>query len=294
MHELKTILILAAALFAASLSCYAAQDPGIRNDGINGAGSPFAALTAQENALWTNGRLEFRTPQGVSDGLGPRFNSNSCSSCHIQPAVGGTSPPTNNPQVVLFNNVLNHVTNTLPFFLSINGPVREARFPKNGGGVQDLFSISGMPGAETCSIAQPNFVLAAQQNNLIFRIPTPLFGVGLMEEIPDSVILANLVAGAAFRQQFGIHGHANRLPLLNLSGNDGTVMRFGWKAQNASLLLFSGEAHNVEMGVSNELFPTERDETPSCQFATVPNDVSHPELLGVFELLSKVERTAFF
>ena len=60
----------------------------------------------------------------------------------------------------------------------------------------------------------------------------------------------------------------------NRNGNDGTITRFGWKAQNKSLLLFSGEAYNVEMGITNELFQNERDETPSCQFATVPNDVT--------------------
>ncbi len=59
----------------------------------------------------------------------------------------------------------------------------------------------------------------------------------------------------------------------NNNGNDGTVARFGWKAQNKSLLLFSGEAYNVEMGITNELFQTERDETGKCQFATIPNDV---------------------
>jgi len=50
------------------------------------------------------------------------------------------------------------------------------------------------------------------------------------------------------------------------------VTRFGWKAQNKSLLIFSGEAYNVEMGITNNNFQTERDETATCQFANVPND----------------------
>jgi CxxC motif-containing protein (DUF1111 family) len=45
---------------------------------------------------------------------------------------------------------------------------------------------------------------------------------------------------------------------FNHNGNDGTIARLGWKAQNKSLLLFSGEAYNVEMGISNELFPQDR------------------------------------
>ena len=55
------------------------------------------------------------------------------------------------------------------------------------------------------------------------------------------------------------------------------ISRFGWKAQNQSLLLFSGEAYNVEMGITNELFQSERDQTPSCQFATVPNDIQNTD-----------------
>ena len=61
----------------------------------------------------------------------------------------------------------------------------------------------------------------------------------------------------------------------NKNGNDGTVGRFGWKAQNKSLMVFSGEACNVEMGISNDLFPTERDESPECQQARTPNSVTN-------------------
>jgi CxxC motif-containing protein (DUF1111 family) len=71
----------------------------------------------------------------------------------------------------------------------------------------------------------------------------------------------------------GISGHANsHLTNVNRSANDGTITRFGWKAQNKSLLLFASEAYNVEMGVTNQLFPQERDETPGCLFNATPED----------------------
>ncbi len=60
------------------------------------------------------------------------------------------------------------------------------------------------------------------------------------------------------RAALGIKGQ------VNTSANDGTVTRFGWKAQNKSLMIFAGEAYNVEMGVTNENFPTEREENPNC------------------------------
>src|SRR5208282_835349 len=104
--------------------------------------------------------------------------------------------------------------------------------------------------------------------------PTPVFGAGLIEGISDSAILANMQADASAKSQLGIHGHANAhlSGNVNLSANDGTITRFGWKAQNKSLLMFAGEAYNVEMGISNQLFPQERDESPGCLFNATPED----------------------
>ncbi len=76
------------------------------------------------------------------------------------------------------------------------------------------------------------------------------------------------------KARMGILGHANAhiSGNANHSANDGTITRFGWKAQNKSLLIFAGEAYNVEMGISNQLFPQERDETPGCVYSATPDD----------------------
>ena len=112
-------------------------------------------------------------------------------------------------------------------------------------------------------------------NNVIFRIPTPVFGAGLIENIPEETIYANMQANARQKQSLGISGHPNR------DGNDGMIARFGWKAQNKSLELFAGEAYNVEMGVTNELFQNERaspDEALAGGLpATCRNKSRHPE-----------------
>src|SRR5205807_8865518 len=83
-----------------------------------------------------------------------------------------------------------------------------------------------------------------------FRIPTPSFGTGLMENIDDSTLLTNF--NNQQNNNVGVTG------TFNHNGNDGTISRFGWKAQNKSLEIFAGEAYNVEQGVSNELFTQER------------------------------------
>ena len=255
-----------------------AKDPGVRSSSA-GAGGPVAGLSSDEMSFFTDGQARFQKVEAVSDGLGPTFNSNQCSSCHSQPAIGGTSP-SQNPQVDVAT--LNGATNHIPFFITRDGPVREARFKfalnsdgtlsnVRDGGVHDLFTITGRSDASSCSLSQPNFEQMQDLNNLIFRIPTPVFGAGLIESIDEAAIVANMVANASDKRAVGIHGVPNR------SGNDGTITRFGWKAQNKSLLMFSGEAYNVEMGVTNELFPNERGYPPSslppsCLFNSLPED----------------------
>ncbi|MGH9545290.1 MAG: di-heme oxidoredictase family protein [Terriglobales bacterium] len=203
-------------------------------------------------------------------GLGPTFNGNGCAMCHAHPAVGGSSPNTN-PQVVLAN--LDGAQNTVPSFISTDGPVREARFILNSdgspdGGVHGLYTIAGRTDAEGCALAQPNFAQQLAAHNVIFRIPTPTFGLGLVEGTPDSTLQANLAASRSIKAQLGIAG------ALNTSGNDGTVTRFGWKAQNKSLMVFAGEAYNVEQGVSNEAFANERAAVAGCVYNGSPEDAT--------------------
>jgi CxxC motif-containing protein (DUF1111 family) len=220
-------------------------------------------------------------------GLGPGFNSNSCASCHAFPAIGGSSPPTGNPQIAVAT--LQGATNTTPPFIGINTPVREARFifvpgtTTPDGGVHDLFTITGrtdatnQPNANgnggvvntTCTLAQPNFAQAIAQNNIIFRIPIATFGDGLVESIGENTLMNTLSNNSAAAGALGISGGFNQ------SGNDGTITRFGWKAQNKSLLIFSGEAYNVEQGVTSELFPNERTGDNNCHFNATPEDTTH-------------------
>jgi CxxC motif-containing protein (DUF1111 family) len=274
-----------------------AQDPGPRAGSV-GAGKALSTLNGYQLEFFRNGLARFMQTDSVSgsipgepgEGLGPGFNSNSCQSCHAQPSVGGSSPSANaypnigpNPQVAVAT--ADGATNMLPFFITADGPVREARFPyviannsltqTPDGGVHDLFSIAGRPDAPSCTMAQPNYELAGQLNDLIFRIPTPVFGAGLIENIPDATILNNMNANAALKQQLGISGYPNT------SGNDGSITRFGWKAQNKSLEVFAGEAYDVEMGVTNELFPNKRANPPAaCLYNSMPEDATNFNLSG--------------
>src|ERR1700693_2807877 len=78
-------------------SSSAARDPGVRG-GAAGAGAPIAGLTEGEPAFFNAGKDDFEEEEKIADGLGPTMNLGSCAGCHLQPAVGGTSPAVN-PQV---------------------------------------------------------------------------------------------------------------------------------------------------------------------------------------------------
>jgi hypothetical protein len=230
-------------LFTLAAVAWGQTDPGPRG-GAAGAGGPITGLSVKESKFFTAGQGAFAEVEAVADGLGPRFNLTSCSGCHAFPASGGSSPAIN-PQMTAAP--ASQIANLLGM-ITTNGPVREVRF-KSDGGVHDLFTIADRADTPAgCVISQPDFGAHLAINDVSFRIPTPTFGNGLIMAIPDETIRQNELAP----KLYGITGHANR------NGNDGTITRFGWKGQNKSLLIFSGEAYNVEQGFSNELFPDER------------------------------------
>jgi CxxC motif-containing protein (DUF1111 family) len=260
----------------------AQNDPGPRS-GPAAAGGFYPTLNSNEQALFNQALEDFKEVDSVTGslpgeegkGLGPTFNANSCAQCHSQPAIGGSSPglkspqnPIANPQVALAS--LDGASNTVPSFITTDGPVREARFIlSNGlkdGGVHDLYTIAGRSDAPGCNLAQPDFVTAVNTANVIFRIPTPIFGLGLVEATPDATLQSSFSATANARAALKIGGS------FNTNGNDGTITRFGWKAQNKSLMVFVGEAYNVEQGVSNEVFPNERSAVAGCVFNNSPED----------------------
>ncbi len=294
------LLVGSTTLIAQQNATFGAHDPGPR-PGTAGAGGFYPTLNATEQAFFSSGQGTFQETDSVSGtvpgepgvGLGPGFNGNSCAQCHAQPTVGGSSPglnspqnPVPNPQVALAT--LDGATNVVPPFITPNGPVREARFLRNpngtpDGGVHNLYTIANRVDAQGCNLQQPNFGFALFTRNIIFRIPTPTFGLGLVEGTPDSVLQANLALFSGQKAQLGIGG------TFNTSGNDGTITRFGWKAQNKSISVFDGEAYNVEQGVTNENFPNERNGINGCLINPTPEDHTNLNATGPAELSDVVQ-----
>ncbi|HEY1471415.1 MAG TPA: di-heme oxidoredictase family protein [Candidatus Acidoferrum sp.] len=233
--------------------------------------------------------------QTNSSGLGVRFNGDQCTACHNQPVLGGSGgfmvpnpqdPPSQyrKPENPMFDLMAHRkgAVNKVPSFIQQYGPIREVRFARKpdgtpDGGVHQLFTVVGrsdiFPAGQTGScttndLPPTDFETEYRRGNAKFRIPLQLYGLGILDGIQDREILGRHDETALIRAELGIRGEPNR------SGNDGTITRFGWKAQNKSIMIFAGEAYNVEMGVTNDLFPQATDEAANCTAnKSEPNDI---------------------
>src|SRR2546426_11154147 len=187
-------------------------------------GSPLAGIGSRDLELFRLGREDFLAVETAGEGLGPRFNGTSCAQCHNIPAVGGTGT-----------------------MVEMRAGYRddEGRFhAPPGGTLMHLFSTP----PHTC---QASIAAIYDEANIIgHRIPMPLFGAGLVEAIPDQTLLA--LADPDDRDGDGIRGRAALIE--DVASGTLRVGRFGWKAQQATLLAFSGDAYFNEMGITNDLF----------------------------------------
>lgn len=187
-------------------------------------GNPLAGITAEEFERFRLGLEDFVEVEDADEGLGPAYNGLGCSQCHNLPAIGGVSP----------------VAEVRAGYLDKEGGFHELA----GGTLFHLFSVP----THAC---QPE--IPAEANIIARRIPVPLFGAGLIEAIPDETLIA--LQDPYDLDNDGISGRA--AIITDVATGRERVGRFGWKAQQATLLAFGAEAYLNEMGITNALFPNE-------------------------------------
>lgn len=213
----------------------------------SGFGRPLDGLTGAEIAAFNDGRDEFLDVATKHDGLGPIFNRDSCAACHNVPALGGGS----NINVTRFGH-------------------------STGSSFDPLSSLGGSLLQELAIDPMARETVPSQANVTAHRQSTALFGLGLIEAIPDATILN----GVRTKAVSGVLGKASMV--ADVATGKVLVGRFGWKAQHATVLSFSGDAYLNEMGITNRLFPTENAPNGNAallkKFDTVkdPEDVVDP------------------
>lgn len=185
-------------------------------------GAPLAGLTSEQLAAFDAGEEDFIEAEDPAGGLGPIFNRDSCVACHSGPVVGGSSP------------------------------INATRFGRtSASGFDPLESLGGSLLQERAINPSGLEKIPGQANVVARRQTPPLFGLGLIEAIPDAVILK----GVRTTPVDGVLGKASMVQ--DVATGKRLVGRFGWKAQQATLLAFAGDAYLNEMGITNRLFPTE-------------------------------------
>lgn len=208
-------------------------------------GAPLAGLTARELELFRIGRSDFLEVESATDGLGPLFNGTSCAQCHSIPAIGGTGT-----------------------IIEIRAGYRDeaGKFhAPPGGTLMHLFSVP----PHDCQVA-----VYEEANVIGKRISIPLFGAGLIEAIPDETLIR--LEDPFDTNGDGIRGRAARVEDVATSFK--RIGRFGWKAQQATLLAFAADAYINEMGITNDLFRKEplgnvsRERSPRCLPSSAPED----------------------
>ena len=207
-------------------------------------GDPLPGSSASELDAFFDGQEEFREIEEAPGGLGPTFNLDGCAACHNRPAVGGGSR------------------------------IIETRFGWTDNTVFDPLAAQGGSLLQQSS-SDPACAEIVPGNANVFaqRQTTPLFGAGLVEAIPDADITARADAETLLDA-----GRAGRAHLVtSVSDAQVHVGRFGWKAQQALLLDFSGDAYVNEMGITNRLFPEENAPNGDLALLALCDDVADPE-----------------
>jgi CxxC motif-containing protein (DUF1111 family) len=213
--------------------------------------APIEGLSAEELAAFIRGDAEFGRRFAPTSGLGPIFNNVSCASCHSGDGRGR------------LENALHRIGSASDDYLgSLGGPQ-----------IQD----KAIPGAYPETV--PNGTAVS------VRLPPPVFGVGLIEAIPESAILAN--ADSADANRDGISGRPNWVYAAEYvpghtpgGGADRRLGRFGRKAQTSNLVEQVVGAYSQDMGITSDFLPDEVTNPASVAQTLAADRVPDPEVAG--------------
>jgi CxxC motif-containing protein (DUF1111 family) len=196
----------------------ATEAPAAFDNQTNG----FVAAQADHDA----DAMVFNEHEGITDGLGPLYNADSCGACHFNPVSGGISEVTE---------------------LRAGHIDRHGNFVDAPGG--SLINSNGLAGV-------PMPYVPDRESVQSFRTSLNILGDGFVEAIADDT-LVQIARSQSDQTHRRVSGQVIQVPLLEAPGQT-RVARFGWKNQHASLAGFAADAYVNEMGITTSFFPTER------------------------------------
>lgn len=208
-------------------------------------GEPLLGLTADQLQRFKEGQSSFDHPFQVAEGLGPIMNQNRCAACHTNPAIGGA------------------------------GTITVTRFgiPGQKGGFDPLEELGGSLLQSQFISAECQEVVPEEATYVTTRATPACFGFGLVEAIPDEDIAFN----ADNPPSASVSGRVHMVQPLEDQMGPMRVGRFGWKAQVATVLSFSGDASLNEMGITNDLLGMENAPNGNEELLAMCDSVPDPE-----------------
>ena len=199
-------------------------------------GDPLTGLSLELTGRFFAGKDEFEEVDTVEEGLGPVFNGDSCAACHSNPVTGGDSD----------------------IFVTRFGTITDKHFDPLAQFGGSLIQSHGIGPVGACDFAGET--VPPEATIVAHRKTTPLFGLGLVDAVPDKTFL--LLAQLEKNVSPATAGRPNIV--TDLTTGRQAVGKFGWKGQNPNLMQFSGDAYLNEMGITNPLFPAENCPNGDC------------------------------
>ncbi|MDG1136810.1 MAG: di-heme oxidoredictase family protein, partial [Phycisphaerales bacterium] len=227
----------------AALLAICISDSSLGNSPQPRAGEPLQTLTDSLLTRFEFGKTSYSQDLTIEGGLGPIFNKTSCANCHNNP-VGGPGSQT----VTRFG------------FIGKKGgfdPLADL-----GGSLRQAEAIS-----EDCAE-----VIPPEANVIAMRVTNSALAFGLIEAISDASLLAIRDA-----QPEAQRGQAHMVSNFEGSPEELHVGRFGWKAQVASVLTFSADAAQNEMGLSNRFLPFDNAPNGNMELLANCDTIADPE-----------------
>ncbi|MEQ8285676.1 di-heme oxidoredictase family protein [Thalassospira sp.] len=230
----------------------------------------------------------------AADGLGPLFNSRACNGCHIRNGRGHpvdeNDPSAGATSMLLRLSIPPQTADQLRDHL--DGKLATVPDPVYGGQFQD-FSVPGidaegrvkvtfdnfdvaLAGGETVTLQKPRYEMTDLAYGPLHtdimvspRLAPPMIGLGLLEAIPDDVLLA--ASDPQDTDRNGISGRVNYV--RDIAKNDLAIGRFGWKAGMPSLDQQNQNAFQFDIGLSTPLYPNASGDCTAAQedCLTAPN-----------------------
>jgi CxxC motif-containing protein (DUF1111 family) len=228
------VLVAGAAIGAVGCEDIQEEDVFVEQSALLGDRLPGGSTNDENFAKF---RETFAAEEEIDEGLGPIFNAEGCAVCHDAGAIGGASATRIERR---FGRFVNGLFDPLG---------------NRGGSLRQLFTVGPFTGLNGQACNPPLEVEPAEATvRNVGRLTTPLFGLGLVDAMPDSFFTS-----MAASQPLATRGIANIVSTVLPNDRDVSqtiggqrVGRFGWKAGVPNLLQFSADAYVNEMGITTQ------------------------------------------